>query len=97
MFDLICTHHAEQRMNQRSIRPSEVRLVMHAASQVAEDAFILTNSDVDREIQQRKKEIQQLEHLRGVKLIVEHGVLVTAYRAEAANHKRANRSRRRQK
>jgi hypothetical protein len=97
MFDLISTHHAEQRMNQRSIRPSEIQLLMHAASQVAEDAFILTNNDVDREIQRRKREIQQLENLRGVKLIVEEGILITAYRAEPAHHKRGHRSKRRQK
>ena len=82
--DLTTTRHAEARMRQRGFRDEDIRLALNASTQVANDAFVLTNRDAAREIQKRKREIQTLERLRGCKLIVEDGALVTCYRAVSA-------------
>lgn len=86
MFDLRITRHAECRMRQRGFKAIDVELIMSSSTQVAEDAFFLTNEDVAREIVKRKTEIQQLERLRGSKAIVAEGKLITIYRSPA-NHK----------
>lgn len=75
------TQHAETRMNQRAIRKEDLGLILAAADQVASDAYLMTNEIVDEEIARRKKEIQQFERLRGKKLIVEGGTVITSYHA----------------
>lgn len=75
------TQHAETRMNQRGIRKEDFGLILAAADQVASDAYLMTNEIVDEEIARRKKEIQQFERLRGKKLIVEGGTVITSYHA----------------
>ncbi len=47
--------------------------------------------DVDREILRRKREIQQLEKLRGMKLVVVGETLVTAYRSKQTDQRRTIR------
>lgn len=79
MPDLHVTNHAETRMRQRGFRKADVDLVLGIATQVGEDAFMLTDQDAAREIERRKHEIQQLERLRGSKMIVEGGALITLY------------------
>jgi len=91
MVDVIKSRHAEKRSNQRGIRPKDLDLLFNAATQVAPDAYLLTNGDVKREIARRKTEIQQLERLRGMKLVVEGGTLVTAYRSKQADQRRTLR------
>jgi hypothetical protein len=81
MLDLRLTHHAEVRMRQRGFRKADVELVFSVATRIADDAFFLTDEDAAREIVQRKREIQQLERLRGSKIIVEGDALVTLYHA----------------
>ncbi len=81
MLDLRLTHHAEVRMRQRGFRKADVDLVLSVATRVADDAFFLTDRDVAREIERRKHEIQQLERLRGSKIVVEAGSLITLYHA----------------
>jgi hypothetical protein len=82
MFDLHLTDHAKVRMRQRGFRKADVALVLGVATRVGEDAFFLTDQDASREIQKRKREIQQLERLKGSKLIVQGDVLVTLYHTE---------------
>lgn len=81
MLDLHFTNHAEGRMRQRGFRKADVDLVLRVATRVADDAFFLTDKDAAREIKRRRREIQQLERLRGSKLIVEGGSLITLYHA----------------
>lgn len=88
MLDVVTSRHAEKRLNQRGIRPKDIDLLLNAATQVAQDAYLLTNGDVEREIIRRKEEIQQLERLRGMKLVVEGHTLVTAYRSKQADQRR---------
>ena len=75
------TQHAEMRMNQRGIRKEDLGLLLATADQVASDAYLMTNEIADEEIARRKKEIQQFERLRGKKLIVEGGIIITSYHA----------------
>ena len=49
------THHAQTRMRQRGLRDGDLRLVLHCGSQVADDAFILTDQDAEREIERLKR------------------------------------------
>lgn len=81
MPDLHVTKHAEMRMRQRGYRNVDLDLVLSAATDLGEDAFLLTDRDVAREIERRKQEIQQLERLRGSRFIMRGGALVTIYHA----------------
>lgn len=58
MLDLVKSRHAEKRLNQRGIRSHDVDLLLNSATQVSSGAYLLLDSDVDREILRRKHEIQ---------------------------------------
>ena len=79
MRDIKLSRHAEMRLRQRGFRNVDVEVVLLAATHLSGDAFFLSDQDVQREIAVRKREIQQFERLRGAEMIVEGGVLVTAY------------------
>ncbi len=66
-------------MRQRGFRKCDVDLILSVATPVADDAFFLTDQDAAREIERRKREIQQLERLRGSKIIVDADAVVTLY------------------
>ena len=68
-------------MKQRGIRKNDIERILTFADQVAPDAYLMTNGIVDEEIARLKKEIKQLERLRGKKLIIEGGAVITAYHA----------------
>jgi len=95
MHDLPLTRHAEARMRQRGFRDDDIGLVLSVATQVADDAFLLTAKDAAREIARRRREIQHLERLRGTKLIVEDGEVVTLYHSDGKPSRAAGRKRRR--
>lgn len=95
MTDLMLTNHAEARIRQRGLRNADITLVLDTATPVAADAWLMTDADVAREIARRKREIQQIERLRGVKVVVAGDSVVTAYRSRPADQRRALRPRRR--
>ena len=95
MNDLCLTQHAETRMRQRGFRNSDVGLVLSVATRVAEDAFFLSDKDAAREIERRRREIQQLERLRGTKLIVEGENVITLYHSDRKPSREATGKRRR--
>ena len=82
MHDLRFTQHAETRMRQRGFRSADVSLVLSVATRVADDAFFLSDKDAAREIERRRHEIQQLERLRGTKLIVDCENVITLYHSD---------------
>jgi len=96
MLDLYFTNHAEARMRQRGFRKADVDLVLRVATRIADDAFFLTDKDAAREIERRRREIQQLERLRGSKFILEGGALITLYHADPKPSRSGGRKRRRQ-
>lgn len=82
MHNLRFTHHAETRMRQRGFRNTDVSLVLSVATRVADDAFFLSDKDAVREIERRRHEIQQLERLRGTKLVVDGEDVITLYHSD---------------
>ena len=77
MRDLVLTDNAENRLRQRGYRGTDIDLLLQAATRIADDAFFLSDKDVTREIEQRRREIQQLERLRGTRLVVDGRKVVT--------------------
>ena len=75
-------------MNQRALRSEDLDLILQLGEQVAPDAYLMTDRTTDDEIARRKREIQQLERLRGKKLIVEGRTIVTGYHANWRDQKR---------
>jgi hypothetical protein len=65
--------------------------VLHFGSQVADDAFILTEQDAEREIDRLKRDIQRLGRLKGVKVVYQGGQVVTCYRPNKRGQKTALR------
>ena len=82
------TSHAKPRMQPRSVKDEDMELLLETASQVSPDEYLLTKRDVAREIAERKREIQRLERLRGFKVVVTNGAIVTCYRSHPTDQKR---------
>lgn len=95
MNDLSFTRHAETRMRQRGFRNADIGVVLSVATRVTEDAFFLSDKDAAREIERRRREIQQLERLRGTKLIVEGENVITLYHSDRKQSRGASRRNRR--
>jgi len=89
MTELAVTRHAEVRLRQRGLRDADIALLMDAATPVAGDAWLMTDADANREITRRKREIQQIERLRNVKMVVADGAVVTAYHSRPGDQRRA--------
>lgn len=77
MTALAVTRHAEARMRQRGLRKCDLALLLDAATPLADDAWLLTAADADREIALRKREIEHLQRLRGCKVVVSGDAIVT--------------------
>lgn len=82
-------------MRQRGFRNADIGLVLSVATRVADDAFFLSDKDAAREIERRRREIQQLERLRGTKVIVEGESLITIYQSSGKASSGDGRRRRR--
>jgi hypothetical protein len=95
MIDLHLTKHGEARMHQRGYRKADLDLLIGLATQVAADALLLTDEDACREIAKRKREIQQLERLRGSKIVIADGGIVTLYHTRSGSPLSARRRSRR--
>ena len=91
MLDHTVTQHAEARMQQRGLREADLRLVLATATQVAPDAYLLTDADAEREINQRKREIERLERLRNWKVVVAGATVVTCYPSRPKDQRRTLR------
>ena len=78
-------------MRQRGLRERDLALVLDAATPIADDAWLLTAADADREIARRKREIEQFQRLRGCKLVVAGDAVVTVCHMRPAAGRRALR------
>lgn len=83
--------HAEMRMCQRGIRKADVELVLRHATSIDDHVYFLSNKDADREIRQRRLEIQMLERLRNQKVVVDGDAVVTCYPSQRKDQKRTLR------
>jgi hypothetical protein len=97
MTELTLTRHAEVRLRHRGLCNADAALLRNVATPLAgdDDAWFLTNTDAAREITRRKREIQQLERLRGVKIVIAGDAVVTAYRPSIKRQRRDLRQHRR--
>ncbi|MBT5378971.1 MAG: hypothetical protein HOL08_07950 [Opitutae bacterium] len=72
------TKHAEIRLQQRGMKPSDIDLIMeHGASM--RDGFFLRRQDVQNATSSLKKTIQRLEKLAGHAVIAKGESVLTAY------------------
>ena len=83
------TDHSKVRMQQRGLRTNDIDLVLNCAALVGDHVYFMRRKDVDREIAQRKQEIQSLERLCNQKLVVKSGNLVTCHSTRKAQQKGA--------
>lgn len=84
--DVAISKHAFKRSEQRGLQLKGLQLVLEFGEAV-DDGFLMTQcaaSDALQELRQqsRKKDIQHIGRLANVAVIVEKGVVVTAYRAD---------------
>ena len=91
---LVFSRHAARRVRQRGLRDRDVELVLDHGTPVAGDGVILLNRDAEREITRRKKEIQALDRLRGCKVVLSDGTIVTCYHREGNRVMKIGRKRR---
>jgi hypothetical protein len=77
MTGFVVTRHASERMRQRGFRDADLALLLDAATPVDDQAWLLTATDADREIARRKREIEQLQRLRGCKVVISGEAIVT--------------------
>ncbi len=93
MDGIAYSNHAGQRIRQRGIRERDVDLLLICGTQIDEASILLSDKDAGREIERRKHEIQALERLRGCKVVIIEGVVVTCYHAHAKHLKKMLRRR----
>ena len=78
-FELQMSRHASERAQQRGFKPSDLELILGNGTTYSE-ATVLTRKDAEQAIRQRKREIQDLERLKGAAVIHQAGVVATMYR-----------------
>ncbi len=77
MTELTLTRHAEARMRQRGLRDADIPVLLAVATPLAHDAWLVRDADAEREIARRKREIEQLQRLRGCKIVVSDDAIIT--------------------
>lgn len=82
------SNHAERRFQQRGFRDRDMGLLVRLGTWLDDHCVLMRNKDVDREIANRKQEIQVLERLRGCKVVCRGDIIVTAYRPTRARLRR---------
>lgn len=83
MEHLHITKHASLRFAQRSISISDAEMIMGFGTEV-DDGYIFLNQNCDALESELKAAIQRVRKLRGKRIVVGNGQLITAYRATAA-------------
>lgn len=93
MDGIAYSNHVGRRMRQSGLRERDIDLVLTCGTQIDAASVLLSNKDTAREIERRKREIQALGRLRGLKVVIREGVVVTCYHANAKQLKKAFRRR----
>ena len=79
-MNLSYSNHAIARIQQRGLRNKDIEIVIRTGTTLDDQSIVLLNSDVDREIKKRKKEIEMLERLRSARVVLgECETVITAY------------------
>lgn len=83
MEHLDITKHASLRLAQRAISISDVDMIMGFGTEV-DDGYIFLNQNCDALESELKAALQRVRKLRGKRIVVGNGQVITAYRATAA-------------
>jgi hypothetical protein len=86
MTELTVTRHAEIRMAQRSILLGDADLIAMVGTKV-EDGYVLLEKDYQAVEHFIKKFLQRIRRLRGKRLVVIEGQIVTAFHATRRQHR----------
>ena len=90
------TKHASLRLAQRAISISDAEMIMGFGTEV-DDGYIFLNQNCDALESELKAAIQRVRKLRGKRIVVGNGQVITAYRAtEATTRKLIRHSEKRQ-
>lgn len=86
-FSLLPTSHASQRTAQRGIRDEDLELIMSVGTEVEGGIFVREKDylAIEREVRLR---LTKLRRLVGKRLVLEGGVLLTAYHARPGKARR---------
>ena len=100
--DIGYTRHGETRMRQRGMKKGDVDVICTCGTQVDDKTWFLSNRDVDRAIEDRKRkikthergieiwrqEVQILGRLRNRKVVMSGNRVVTTYPSQPVDQKR---------
>ena len=82
------SRHAQTRIRQRGFRENDMQVIVDAGTPTGVDGMFLLDSDVEREVCKRKREIAVLERLRGCRVVVDGRTVITIYRPSRKTEKR---------
>lgn len=87
MNELTISRHASTRLAQRGVSSSDADLIVRFGTEVEGGYIFLEKNynDLEREL---KATLQKVRHLRGKRVVLESGHLVTAYHATKATIRR---------
>lgn len=91
MNALMLTDHAAVRMAQRSIKNKDADLIALIGTEV-NDGYLVTNQDYQKVERGLKKILESCRRVRGKRLVVAHGQIVTAYHASRRDERRLLRN-----
>ena len=92
MNDLSMTTHAVTRMAQRAILPSDLEIILAFGSEV-EGGILVRAKDVECAERALRNLLKRVQKVRGKRLVMADGCLVTAYHATDREQHRLMRSR----
>ena len=92
MNDLSLTTHAITRMAQRAILPSDLEIILAFGSDV-EDGILVREKDVECAERALRNLLKRVQKMKGKRIVLAEGLLVTAYHATDREQHRLTRSR----
>ena len=82
--------HGKQRINQRGFQQTSAELIRRCGTPIDDadaEVYFLRDKDIEAQVHQLKRQIQEIERLRGCKAVFAGDTLVTIVRA-GRNHKK---------
>lgn len=79
MTEVTITRHGESRMSQRGIRQSDLDILLDYGTEIGRNRIMLKNRIAAEEIRKLKKQISDIERLKGKVIVVMGKRIVTAY------------------
>ena len=87
MNTLMLTEHAKVRTAQRAIKPEDCELIELIGTEV-DDGYFVRAQDCQRVEKELKKLLERVRRIRGKRLVVANGRIVTAYHASSRQERR---------